>query len=57
MNEYLIITTKQEFTSLYRFGKIPNSSSRLINIDHADVELKRTFINLPFFEGDEEYIK
>lgn len=56
MNEYLIITTKQEFTSLYRFGKIPNSSSRLINIDNADVDLERTFINLPFFEGDEEYL-
>lgn len=56
MNNYLLITTKQEFTSLYRFGKIPNSSSRLINIDQANVELKRTFLNLPFFEGDEEYI-
>lgn len=56
MNNYLIIISKQEFTSLYRFGKIPFNQSRLIRLEFAEKELFNSFTNLPFFEGDEEYL-
>jgi len=56
MENYLIIISKQEFTSLLRFGQIPNNPNRHININNVENELFNSFLNLPFFEGDEEYI-
>lgn len=56
MKTYLKIISKQEFTSLYRFGKIPYSESILINSDDASKLLYNAFKALPFFDGDEEYL-
>ena len=57
----LYILTKQEFNSLYRFGKIPLILSKIINpTDKTSSELDdliyNEFLKLPFFVGDEEYL-
>ena len=60
MND-LYILTKQEFTSLYRFGKIPLNQNKVIEIDsnskeEADKRVLEVFSSLPYFVGDEEYL-
>lgn len=57
----LYILTKQEFTSLYRFGKTPLVLSKVINplnknSSEIDELIFNAFIDLPFFVGDEEYL-
>ena len=57
----LYILTKQEFTSLYRFGQIPLNSKKIIitkNRDDKEINDKiyKEFISLPYFVGDEEYL-
>ncbi|WP_029035871.1 hypothetical protein [Salinimicrobium xinjiangense] len=57
----LYILTKQEFTSLYRFGKIPLISSKIIDILNRSTEeinskIYEEFLYLPHFVGDEEYL-
>lgn len=58
---YLYIITKQEFTSLYRFGKIPLIADKIIstaNLSAKEIDLKvyDQFLSLPYFVGDEEYL-
>jgi len=60
MND-LYILTKQEFTSLYRFGQIPLNQKKIISLESLsdeDLENKifNTFLSLPNFVGDEEYL-
>jgi len=60
MND-LYILTKQEFTSLYRFGQIPLNQKKIINLEsltEEDLENKifKTFMSIPYFVGDEEYL-
>lgn len=53
------ILSKQEFTSLYRFGKIPLNARCLVTVDEIErtAELVfQTFLKLPYFQGDEEYL-
>lgn len=57
----LYILTKQEFTSLYRFGELPVNLNNVIKIEglpHLDQEnlVFNKFKSLPFFIGDEEYL-
>jgi hypothetical protein len=57
----LYILTKQEFNSLYRFGKIPLVLSKIINpLNKTSSELDdliyNEFLKIPFFVGDEEYL-
>jgi hypothetical protein len=57
----LYILTKQEFTSLYRFGKIPLISNKIITTDNQSIEevnskVYEEFLSLPYFVGDEEYL-
>lgn len=57
----LYIITKQEFTSLYRFGKIPLISSKIIKTEDLSNEeinskIYQEFLSLPYFVGDEEYL-
>ena len=59
--ENLYILTKQEFTSLYRFGKIPLISNKIIttenkNIEEVNDKIYAEFLSLPYFVGDEEYL-
>ncbi|PKG43953.1 hypothetical protein, partial [Psychroflexus sp. MES1-P1E] len=57
----LYILTKQEFTSLYRFGQIPLNLNKVIKtVTHtkkeADTKVFEVFMSLPYFVGDEEYL-
>lgn len=57
----LYILTKQEFTSLYRFGKIPLTLDKVVKIlgksaREIDDLIFNLFQSLPFFVGDEEYL-
>ncbi|WP_341222152.1 hypothetical protein [Polaribacter atrinae] len=57
----LYILTKQEFTSLYRFGKIPLISNKIISIadkstEEINLKIYKGFMSLPYFVGDEEYL-
>ncbi|MFT4757458.1 MAG: hypothetical protein ACI91R_002112 [Vicingaceae bacterium] len=57
----LYILTKQEFTSLYRFGKIPLITNKIVNTTDLSTEEINTkifeeFLTLPYFVGDEEYL-
>lgn len=57
----LYILTKQEFTSLYRFGKIPLISNKIVNIENRSAEetnskIYEELLSLPYFVGDEEYL-
>lgn len=57
----LYILTKQEFTSLYRFGKIPLIFNKIITTDNQSIEevnskVYKEFLSLPYFVGDEEYL-
>ncbi|MCI2230291.1 hypothetical protein MC378_14020 [Polaribacter sp. MSW13] len=59
--ENLYILTKQEFTSLYRFGTIPLISNKIIstvNLSSEEINSKiyEGFLSLPYFVGDEEYL-
>lgn len=58
---YLYIISKQEFTSLYRFGHIPFRLDLLIecnNLTKSEIEdkLMNNFNSLAYFVGDEEYL-
>lgn len=57
----LYILTKQEFTSLYRFGQIPLNLDNTIPTDsnskeETDAHIFDVFMSLPYFVGDEEYL-
>jgi hypothetical protein len=57
----LYILTKQEFTSLYRFGQIPIIINKVIEVDSISKEcvekkIFEIFMDLPYFVGDEEYL-
>lgn len=57
----LYILTKQEFTSLYRFGQIPLNLNKVIETvtnskEEADAKVFEVFMSLPYFVGDEEYL-
>lgn len=57
----LYILTKQEFTSIYRFGKIPLILNKVVkilgkSISEIDDLIFKEFQLLPFFIGDEEYL-
>ncbi len=57
----LYILTKQEFTSLYRFGKIPLISNKIITTENQSIEevnskVYKEFLSRPYFVGDEEYL-
>ena len=60
MSSYYTVISKQEFTSLYRYGAIPISEDKMIifgsDRQKLERELVRLFLNLPSFDGDEEYI-
>lgn len=56
MKTYIKIISKQEFTSLYRFGKIPYIETSLIDSIDVSTLLFEAFKSLPYFEGDEEYL-
>lgn len=60
MKKVLKIITKQEFTSLYRFGFLPKDPNRIIAEDERSDSFDYLFIErlleLPYFSGDEEYI-
>lgn len=58
---HLYIVTKQEFTSLYRFGKIPLISEKIMNTENRNTTeinymVYNSFLSLPYFVGDEEYL-
>lgn len=58
---YLYIISKQEFTSLYRFGQIPFRLDLMIdcnNLSKLEIEdkLMNNFNSLAYFVGDEEYL-
>ncbi|MBU3823143.1 hypothetical protein KO566_13855 [Flavobacteriaceae bacterium XHP0103] len=58
---HLYIITKQEFTSLYRFGKIPLILERIMDTENRNpTEINdlvyNSFLSLPHFVGDEEYL-
>lgn len=58
---HLYIITKQEFTSLYRFGKIPLISEKIIDTEKRNTTeinnmVYNSFLSLPYFVGDEEYL-
>ena len=57
----LYILTKQEFTSLYRFGQIPLNLNKVIETvtnskEEAETKVFEVFMSLPYFVGDEEYL-
>ncbi|MBE7688369.1 hypothetical protein F6A46_08995 [Tenacibaculum finnmarkense genomovar ulcerans] len=56
----LYILTKQEFTSLYRFGKVPLNLEKIIKYstdsEEIDTKIFETFMSLASFVGDEEYL-
>lgn len=58
---HLYIITKQEFTSLYRFGKVPLISEKIMdtakrNTSEINNMVYNGFLSLPYFVGDEEYL-
>ena len=58
---YLYIISKQEFTSLYRFGQIPFRLDLIIDCNNLskseiDNKLLNNFNSLAYFVGDEEYL-
>ncbi|MCG8803272.1 hypothetical protein [Tenacibaculum finnmarkense] len=57
----LYILTKQEFTSLYRFGKVPLNLDKIIKYstdseEEINTKVFETFMSLASFVGDEEYL-
>ena len=60
MEKVLKIITKQEFTSLYRFGFLPKDPNRIIVEDESSDSFDDLFVErllqLPYFSGDEEYL-
>ena len=59
--KYLYIISKQEFTSLYRFGQIPLRSDKIIETinksnQEIDYHVFENFKSLAYFVGDEEYL-
>lgn len=59
--DFIYIITKQEFTSLYRFGFIPIVQEKILEIkgltqDKIETDIIQLFMSLPFFVGDEEYL-
>ena len=53
------ILSKQDFTALYRFGKIPLKVEFLIKKEDDTVtedNIIKKFFQLPFFQSDEEYL-
>lgn len=57
----IYILSKQEFTSLYRFGSIPIITNQIIPIsnkreDEVESAIFHSFKRLPPFSGDEEYL-
>lgn len=60
MEQKYLITTKQEFSSLYRFGSIPVISHFLVDFIEDEKEQREAFISkfmdIPYFLGDEEYL-
>ena len=59
--KYLYIISKQEFTSLYRFGQIPLRSDKIIetinkSIQEINSSVFENFKALASFVGDEEYL-
>lgn len=58
MDRY-IITSKQDFTALYRFGKVPMNKLGIVDEgDKTDIidEIYETFKSITFFNNDEDYI-
>ena len=58
---HLYIITKQEFTSLYRFGKIPLVAEKIMDTENRNTTeinnlVYNSFLSLPHFVGDEEYL-
>jgi len=58
---YIYIITKQEFTSLYRFGFIPVIQEKILKLkglSEKKIEelIMKSFFSLPYFVGDEEYL-
>ncbi|WP_103664997.1 hypothetical protein [Gracilimonas amylolytica] len=60
MEKVLKIITKQEFTSLYRYGFLPKEPNRIIVEDESSDSFDDLFVErvlqLPYFSGDEEYL-
>ena len=59
--DFLYIITKQEFTSLYRFGFIPIIQEKILELNglsekEIETDIIKSFLSLPFFVGDEEYL-
>src|SRR5690554_4168020 len=59
--DFLYIITKQEFTSLYRFGFIPVIQEKILELKglsekEIETDIIKSFLSLPFFVGDEEYL-
>jgi len=59
--DFLYIISKQEFTSLYRFGFIPLIQQKILELKGLPMnEIERniieSFMSLPYFIGDEEYL-
>lgn len=59
--DFLYIITKQEFTSLYRFGFIPVIQEKILKLKGLsekviETAIIKSFMALPFFVGDEEYL-
>ncbi|HTO17520.1 MAG TPA: hypothetical protein VLZ83_17270 [Edaphocola sp.] len=59
--DFLYIITKQEFTSLYRFGFIPVIQEKVLELKglsekEIETDIIKSFLSLPFFVGDEEYL-
>jgi hypothetical protein len=59
--DFLYIITKQEFTSLYRFGFIPVVQEKILELKglsekEIEIDIIKSFLSLPFFVGDEEYL-
>lgn len=58
---FLYIITKQEFTSLYRFGFIPVIQEKILELKglsekEIETDIIKSFLSLPYFVGDEEYL-
>lgn len=59
--DLLYIITKQEFTSLYRFGFIPVIQEKILELKglsekEIETDIIKSFLSLPLFVGDEEYL-
>lgn len=58
---FLYIITKQEFTSLYRYGFIPLIQEKILELkglseNDIETDIIKSFMSLAFFVGDEEYL-